>query len=53
MDKWLESFAFKITPGITIFIVAGIVSFLIAWLTVGFESIKAAIGNPVKALRSE
>lgn len=53
MNKWLESFAFKITPGITIFIAAGVVSFLIAWLTVGFESIKAALGNPVKALRSE
>jgi putative ABC transport system permease protein len=36
-----------------VFILAGIVSFLIAWFTVGFESLKAAMGNPVKALRNE
>jgi putative ABC transport system permease protein len=53
MNKWLEGFAYKISPGITVFVVAGIVSFLIAWITVGFESVKAALGNPVKALRSE
>jgi putative ABC transport system permease protein len=53
MNKWLEGFAYKISPGITVFIVAGIVSFLIAWITVGFESVKAALGNPVNALRSE
>ena len=53
MIKWLEGFAYKITPGILVFILAGVASFLIAWITVGFESVKAALGNPVKALRSE
>jgi putative ABC transport system permease protein len=53
MNKWLEGFAYKISPGITVFIVAGLISFLIAWFTVGFESVKAALGNPVKALRGE
>jgi putative ABC transport system permease protein len=53
MSKWLEGFAYKITLGVTVFILSGLAAFLIAWLTVGFESIKAAIGNPVKALRSE
>jgi putative ABC transport system permease protein len=53
MNKWLEGFAYKITPGITVFVLAGVVSFLIAWITVGFESIRAALSNPVKALRSE
>jgi putative ABC transport system permease protein len=53
MDKWLASFAFKISLGLAVFILSGLVAFLIAWLTVGFESIKAAVGNPGKALRSE
>ena len=53
MNKWLDSFAYKITPGLVVFVTAGIISFLIAWLTVGFESVRAALGNPVKALRSE
>jgi putative ABC transport system permease protein len=53
MDKWLENFAYRIELGYTVFILAGILSFLIAWFTVGFESLKAAMGNPVKALRNE
>jgi putative ABC transport system permease protein len=53
MDKWLQNFAYKIDPGYVVFLVAGLISFAIAWLTVGFESLKAAMGNPVKALRNE
>jgi putative ABC transport system permease protein len=53
MEKWLEGFAYKISVGVMVFVLSGIVAFLIAWITVGFESIKAALGNPVKALRSE
>jgi putative ABC transport system permease protein len=53
MNKWLENFAYKIELGYVVFILAGIISFLIAWLTVGFESLRAAMNNPVKALRSE
>jgi putative ABC transport system permease protein len=53
MDRWLENFAFKIELGYTIFILAGVFSFLIAWLTISFESIRAAVNNPVKALKNE
>ncbi|HEX8060423.1 MAG TPA: FtsX-like permease family protein, partial [Cyclobacteriaceae bacterium] len=53
MTQWLKSFEYKIELGITGFILAGVVSFAIAWVTIGFESVKAALGNPVKALRSE
>jgi putative ABC transport system permease protein len=53
MSRWLENFAYKIELGYTVFIAAGVISFLIAWFTVGFESIRAAMGNPVKALRNE
>jgi putative ABC transport system permease protein len=53
MGEWLSGFEYKIDLGIMVFILAGIVSFLIAWITIGFESVKAALGNPVNALRSE
>ncbi len=53
MGLWLENFAYKIELGYTVFILAGVVSFLIAWFTVGFESIRAAMNNPIKALRNE
>lgn len=53
MNEWLKGFEYKIDLGIMAFILAGVVAFLIAWITIGFESIKAALGNPVKALRSE
>jgi putative ABC transport system permease protein len=53
MNEWLKGFEYKIELGIMVFILAGLVSFLIAWVTIGFESVKAALGNPVKALRSE
>jgi putative ABC transport system permease protein len=53
MDKWLQDFAYRISIQWWIFAVAGITSLLIAFFTVSFQSIKAAIANPVKSLRSE
>jgi putative ABC transport system permease protein len=53
MNYWLEDFAYKTTIDPSIFVFAGIVSLVIAWLTVSFESFKAARSNPVKSLRSE
>jgi len=53
MHKWLEDFAYRISIQWWIFAVAGITSILIAFFTVSFQSIKAAIANPVKSLRSE
>jgi putative ABC transport system permease protein len=51
MNNWLEGFAYKITPGISVFIISGLASFLIAWLTISFESFRAASKNPVDAFR--
>ena len=53
MNNWLQNFVFriKITPGV--FLIAILISIIIAWLAVGYKSIKAAIANPVKSLRSE
>ena len=53
MSKWLESFAFHVDIHWSIFVLAFVVSLLIAWLTVSYESIKAAIANPAKSLRDE
>ena len=52
MDKWLEGFAYRISPGVTVFLISGVISFAIAWLTVSFESFRAASRNPVDTLRN-
>lgn len=53
MDKWLEGFAFRIAIGPGIFVLAGLSALFIAWLTVSWQSAKAASANPVHSLRSE
>ncbi|WAC12810.1 ABC transporter permease [Dyadobacter pollutisoli] len=53
MQIWLRGFAYKIGVEWWIFAVAGFLSVLIALLTVSFQSIKAALCNPVKSLRAE
>jgi len=53
MNKWLEKFAYRITIEWWMFLLAGIIAIIIALITVSFQSIKAAIANPVKSLRTE
>ena len=53
MHRWLNDFAYRVNIGWWVFVVAGIVAMLIALLTISFQSIKAAIANPVKSLRTE
>jgi len=53
IQQWLENFAYKAPLGIMIFIYAGVSALCIALLTVSYESIRAASGNPVHALRNE
>jgi putative ABC transport system permease protein len=53
MNKWLQSYAYRINISWWIFLAAGIIAILIALITVSFQAIKAAIANPVKSLRSE
>jgi len=52
-NKWLENFAYRISIEWWIFLIAGLATLLIALLTVSFQTIKAAIVNPVKSLRTE
>lgn len=53
MDKWLADFQYSIEIGSGIFVLAGLASFGIALLTISFQALKAALRNPVDALRSE
>jgi putative ABC transport system permease protein len=53
VDKWLQGFAYTIDINIGIFFMAGLISFLIAFITVSFQTIKAAIVNPVGSLKAE
>jgi ABC-type antimicrobial peptide transport system permease subunit len=53
MDRWLQSFAYRIQIGPSVFLVSVLLTFLIAALTVGYQSVKAAWADPVKSLRSE
>ncbi|MGB4843745.1 MAG: FtsX-like permease family protein, partial [Ferruginibacter sp.] len=53
MKSWLQDFVFRINMGVGVFIIAVLVSIIIAWITVGYKAVKAAVANPVKSLRSE
>jgi putative ABC transport system permease protein len=53
MNKWLQSFAYRIHINWTIFAITALAALLIALITISFQAIKAAIANPVKSLRSE
>jgi len=53
MNRWLQDFAYRIDIAWWVFAVAGLLAVGIALLTVSFQSVKAALMNPVKSLRSE
>ena len=53
MNKWLQDFAYKVDIEWWVFALAGLLAVGIALLTVSFQSMKAALMNPVKSLRSE
>ena len=52
-SQWLESFAYRIELAWWLFVSSGLVALLIAWLTVGLQTLKAAMVNPVECLKDE
>ena len=53
MSKWLQNFAYRVEVQWWIFAVSGFLAFLVAMFTVSFQSVKAALMDPVKSLKSE
>jgi putative ABC transport system permease protein len=51
--NWLQDYAFRVHINLYVFVITAIVTILIALVTVSFHSIKAALTNPVKSLRTE
>jgi putative ABC transport system permease protein len=51
--EWLSGFAYRVDISQLIFVGAGVSAIAIAWLTVGYQSIKAARANPVGSLRHQ
>ncbi|MFD0765073.1 ABC transporter permease [Mucilaginibacter lutimaris] len=53
MNRWLQDFAYRIDINVGTFVFVALLSVFIALITISFQSVKAAIANPVKSLRSE
>ena len=53
MHKWLQDFAYRISISLWVFLWSGLAAIAIAFATVSFQAIKAAVTNPVKSLRNE
>ncbi|MCD2425517.1 ABC transporter permease [Niabella pedocola] len=53
MHRWLQNFAYRVDIGVGIFLLTILIAEIIAWLTVGYRAVKAAVVSPVKSLRTE
>lgn len=53
MHTWLQDFVYRVDMGPLVFIGALLLTLVIAWITVGYKALKAALANPVKSLRTE
>ena len=53
MNSWLDDFAYRIAVSPWTLGLGGLVALLLTWVTVGWQTVRAALGNPVESLRSE
>ena len=53
MNEWLKDFAYRVNIGWWIFLISGLLALTIALITVSFQSIRAALANPVRSLRTD
>lgn len=53
MNKWLEGFAYQVSIHWWVFLISGLLAVIVALITISFQSVKAAMMNPVKSLKSE
>jgi len=53
MDHWLKGFAYRVQIGLEVFVIAGVSILLVTGMTISYQALRAAFGNPVNSLRSE
>lgn len=53
VNNWLQGFAYRIEVSPVIFLLSGVIAIVIAWITVGYQSVRAATSNPVNSLKYE
>ena len=53
MRRWLDTFSYHVELGVTVFLAAGMLTILVTLLTISYQAIRAALTNPVKALKYE
>ena len=53
MYNWLDNYAYRISISLWVFIISGLITLIIAFSTIGFQSIKAVMASPVKSLKSD
>jgi ABC-type antimicrobial peptide transport system permease subunit len=53
LSNWLQKYDYRITIGPGVFILSAIIAIIVTLITISFQSVKAALANPVKSLRSE
>ena len=53
LENWLQNFTYRINIGWQPFVIAGVLALIMAWVTSGFQSLRAALANPIRALRYE
>ncbi|WP_184545586.1 ABC transporter permease [Mucilaginibacter sp. FT3.2] len=53
MNKWLQGFAYRINVSWWMFVLAGLSTLMVVFVTIGYQTVKAAVANPVKSLRAE
>jgi putative ABC transport system permease protein len=53
MRAWLDSYAYQVDLGVGLFVLAGAITFMIAWGTIAWQAGRAALLNPVDTIRSE
>ena len=53
MDAWLQNFTYHIGLGLPVFLIAGVLVLIVAWITIAWLVFKSATANPVEALKIE
>lgn len=53
INWWLKSYTYKVEIGVLVYVTSGLFAFGVAWITMSYQSIRAAQNNPVSSLRSE